>query len=94
MRRLYLTVMGLSWLALLGGCQCARPGCDQGCNSGCASGLGGGSHSSTHGVCDCSIEDHCTNRSPWIRTVYPVALGAPVEAVPAPARALPNPGLE
>jgi hypothetical protein len=91
--------MGLSWLALLGGCQCARPGCDQGCNSGCNSGcasggFGGRAHSSTHGVCDCSTDDYCTNRSPWIRTVYPVVLGAPVEAVPAPAKAMPKPGLE
>jgi hypothetical protein len=105
MRRLFLTVLGLSWLALLGGCVSARPGCDQGCNSGCSSGCcgrgnGSGVCTTSHGVCDCDtlMEEHCLSRSPWIRTVYPAVLGAPVEAVPpptpAPATVLPKPGLD
>jgi hypothetical protein len=105
MRRLFLTVLGMSWLALLGGCVSGRPGCDQGCNggcnSGCNSGCGGGRGTgvctTSHGVCDCdvSIEDYCTSRSPWIRTAYPVVLGAPVEPVPPPpAKVLPKPGLD
>ena len=37
-----------------------------------------GCHTS-HGVCDCVIDDHCSSRSPWIR------LGGPVpESIPAP----------
>jgi len=93
MRRLFLSLLCVSWLAIFAGCQST---CNQGCDSGCGRGaFGGRSCSTTHGVCDCAVDEHCSSRAPWIRMAPPVVLGGPIEAVPvAPAKALPKPGLE
>ncbi len=85
MRRLILSLLCVSWLAIFAGCHST---CNQGCNKGCHAGC-------THGVCDCEFEDHCSSRTPWVRHAPLVALGSPIEAIPAPpAKALPKPGLE
>ena len=87
MRRLILSLLGVSSLAIFAGCHTCSPGCN--------TGLGGHSRSTSHGVCDCEVDDHCSSLTPWVRLAPPVVLGAPVAAVPAPhAKALPKPDLE
>jgi hypothetical protein len=103
MRRLFFSVLALSWLTIVGGCVCTQSqSCDQsgdqGCGRGCGGGLGRGSDRSwSHGVCDCELDEYCRMRSPWVRTA-PAVLGTPVESIPAPmtppAKALPRTSLE
>jgi hypothetical protein len=38
----------------------------------------------SHGVCDCDIDDHCASRQPWVAMGAAPALGTPVEYAPAP----------
>jgi hypothetical protein len=79
-----------------GGCGaggCASGGCGAG-GFGAGAGLGGRDCSWTHGVCDCTIDEYCMMRSPWIVTpAYATATTAVIPATP-PAKVLPKGGLE
>ena len=98
MRGLMFSVLALSWLGLVAGCQsCGSSGCSSGCGSGgcgaggCGAGWRGlGSDACrSHGICDCEIDNHCATRSPWLH-FSPVTLGTPVEALPSPLKELPK----
>ena len=82
MRRFMLLLIAVGSLGSLVGCNsCGRGGC---------SGLGGGSgsHSVMHGICDCELDNHCRDRSPWVQMGVPVTQAS--EAVPAPPMKLPD----
>jgi hypothetical protein len=53
--------------------------------------LAGCMHTHSHGICDCDLDDHCTSRSPWVRTN---TMAAPVQTAPvekvAPPQKLPD----
>jgi hypothetical protein len=80
MRQFMLTAAVL-FLGTLTGC---------GSCSSCGGGAdgSGGRLSHAHGVCDCDSEDHCSSRSPWIRTN--AGLAAPVAEPIAPPAKLPD----
>src|SRR5437879_5389269 len=95
MRGLMLSMLALSWLGLLAGCQSCGSSGSHGCGSGCGGGgcgarggLGGDGTCLQHGICDCEMDDYCCTRSPWVRYT-PVSLGAPIEALP-PVKELPK----
>jgi hypothetical protein len=44
--------------------------------------LAGCHHVYSHGKCDCEFDDHCLERSPWLRTGVPISSPAPETVLP------------
>jgi hypothetical protein len=60
MRRLMSMLVAACFLASMAGC------CANSCGSRGSCG-GGGGHGISQGMCDCEMDDHCLERSPWLR---------------------------
>jgi len=83
MRRLLFSLLAMSFMGVLMGCQTANCGC--GSRNICG----------THGVCDCSsdYDDNCAYRAPWAHQGAPSTdSAAPSSPTPMPEirEALPN----
>ena len=67
------------------GCGVGGCGSDSGCSAGCGGGRGPITHA--HGICDNEYDDHCSTRSPWIRTsMTPAQAPISSESLTPPAK--------